>query len=400
MESIMLLLNMTALGPSNHLDTAIGPPQAYVSSGKYSSIPSSPSNSGLSSASLHGPLTLPRKVARFVVVSEGQYDHEHHTHHGEQHHVPVPHFTSGNTTADVFLGATATLDCTVHDLTNESVSWLRRVDDKLELLTWGSQTYSNDNRYSLVQASSDKWQRWQLVIRNVQLSDGGQYRCQVATQPPMLLTTLLNVTEPRVRVVDERGTKVLEKHYNSGSMIELKCIIEFVPFPHGPVTWKRGNKTLAFNTSIGGISVKGDAETGYIRSRLYVANATPRHSGVYSCWYSNYSSDTVTVHVIAGENSAGLQHDSHPEQPTNGGTSIVHVQLRYHFMDDKSWVIIPTCLPFGMTTVWTEEGCLAYVINTWLAIWHVLKSRWCVSLFMCVVHLAAHYDAPMLSSHR
>ncbi|MPD02789.1 hypothetical protein E2C01_098393 [Portunus trituberculatus] len=36
-------------------------------------------------------------------------------------------------------------------------------------------------------------------------------------------------------------------------MIELKCIVEQVPFPHGPVTWRRGATILTFNTSRGGI---------------------------------------------------------------------------------------------------------------------------------------------------
>lgn len=49
------------------------------------------------------------------------------------------------------------------------------------------------------------------------------------------------------------------------------------------------------------LSVKGDAASGFISSRLYVANAAPSDSGRYGCWYANYTSDTLTVHVIAGE---------------------------------------------------------------------------------------------------
>ncbi|XP_064089193.1 zwei Ig domain protein zig-8-like [Macrobrachium nipponense] len=272
-----------------------------------------------------GPLILPIKSrsSSFVVVSEGQYDHAHHTHHAHEEHAShEPHFASTNSTVDVYLGATATLDCTVHGVTNESISWLRDIDDNLELLTWESQTYSKDNRYSLLQESGDKWQRWRLVIKDSRVKDQGQYRCQVATQPPMLLISTLQVIEPQVQVVDERGTKVVEKHYNSGSMIELKCVIESVPFPYGHVTWKRGQETLQFNTSMGGISVRGDADTGYIRSRLYVANASPAHTGVYSCWYNNYSSDAVAVHVIAGENSAAMQHDKVPDLTSGGGSAI------------------------------------------------------------------------------
>nr|XP_027238936.1 obscurin-like [Penaeus vannamei] len=160
-------------------------------------------------------------------------------------------------------------------------------------------TFETDQKYSLERHENNRSQKWKLVIRDVQLADQGQYRCQVSTQIPMVISVTLNVTEPRARVVDERGTKVHEKHYNSGSMIELKCEIESVPFPPAAVSWRRGATLLSFNTSRGGISVKGDAASGYIRSRLYVADASPADSGLYSCWYGNYTSDTVSVHVIA-----------------------------------------------------------------------------------------------------
>ncbi|XP_066984529.1 uncharacterized protein [Macrobrachium rosenbergii] len=236
-----------------------------------------------------------------------------------------PYFASDNSSMRVYLGSTATLECTVLDLTNESVSWIRVVGDKLELLTWGSHKYTTDDRYTLVRKIGDTWQRWQLEIRDARVEDQGQYRCQISTQPPMLMSLTLDITEPVARVVDERGRDVVDKHYNSGSMIELKCIIEKVPFPHESVTWRRGDTPLTFNTSRGGISVKGSKDSDYIRSRLYVANASPADSGVYSCWYSNYTSDNVTVHVIAGENSQAMQHDALPETPTTSGCFSSHL---------------------------------------------------------------------------
>ncbi|MPC98916.1 hypothetical protein E2C01_094303 [Portunus trituberculatus] len=54
--------------------------------------------------------------------------------------------------------------------------------------------------------------------------------------------------------------------------------------------------------------VKGNEAGGYIRSRLYVADATPHDSGFYSCWYKNITSDTVTVHVIAGQAQLKVGH--------------------------------------------------------------------------------------------
>ncbi|XP_069175905.1 obscurin [Procambarus clarkii] len=296
-------------------------------------------------------LPLSVKTQRFVSVSEAHYDHTHHTHH-HHHDSPDPHFDlSANTTKEVFLGATATLDCTVHDLLNESVSWMRQVDEVLELLTWDTHTYVKDDRYRLVHEAGERWQRWQLVIGDVQSGDGGEYRCQVATTPPLVMDVTLSVTEPRARVVDERGQDVEEKHYNSGSMIELKCVIDQVPFPSRTVTWRRGATVLAFNTSRGGISVKGDMTSGFIASRLYVAHAAPTDSGRYSCWYANYTSDTVTVHVIAGENSAAMQHDALPETPASGGATATLRQPWWPLLlPPVTWATLVTCGPHLVLT--------------------------------------------------
>ncbi|XP_042207046.1 obscurin-like [Homarus americanus] len=231
---------------------------------------------------------------------------------------------------------------------------MRQVDE-VKLLTY-THTYVKDDRYRLVHEAGDRWQRWQLVIGNVQTQDVGEYRCQVATTPPLIMDVTLSVTEPRARVVDERGEEVREKHYNSGSMIELKCVIDQVPFPPGPVTWRRGATTLSFNTSRGGISVKGDAASGFIASRLYVANAAPTDSGRYSCWYANYTSDTVTVHVIAGENSAFMQHDALPETPTAaaGGGAAAPLQVLW-WWPLLIVVTLATCDFFHTLLTWVDS---------------------------------------------
>nr|XP_027215930.1 uncharacterized protein LOC113808660 [Penaeus vannamei] len=74
---------------------------------------------GSSPKALGRLVSSPLKTQRFISVSESHYDHDHHTHH---HHevVPEPHFAPSNTSCEVYLGQTAELDCTVHDLTNES----------------------------------------------------------------------------------------------------------------------------------------------------------------------------------------------------------------------------------------------------------------------------------------
>ncbi|KAK4289823.1 hypothetical protein Pmani_037233 [Petrolisthes manimaculis] len=48
-------------------------------------------------------------------------------------------------------------------------------------------------------------------------------------------------------------------------------------------------------------SVKGDPSAGFIRSRLYIADASPADSGPYTCCYHNITCGEVAVHVLAGE---------------------------------------------------------------------------------------------------
>ena len=50
-------------------------------------------------------------------------------------------------------------------------------------------------------------------------------------------------------MVDERGEDILEKHYKEGSMIELRCMVDRVPFPHEEIILTRTDEVLVFNNS-------------------------------------------------------------------------------------------------------------------------------------------------------
>lgn len=45
----------------------------------------------------------------------------------------------------------------------------------------------------MVQEAGDGWMLWRLEIRGAQEEDQGDYRCQVATHPPLLLDATLSV---------------------------------------------------------------------------------------------------------------------------------------------------------------------------------------------------------------
>jgi hypothetical protein len=70
------------------------------------------------------------------------------------------------------------------------VSWARRKDNELHLITYGLHTYSSDSRYSLnYQHPND----WRLHIQFANERDEGNYECQVSSHPPLVFYVLLSV---------------------------------------------------------------------------------------------------------------------------------------------------------------------------------------------------------------
>ncbi|CAL4164545.1 unnamed protein product, partial [Meganyctiphanes norvegica] len=159
--------------------------------------------------------------------------------------------------------------------------------------------------------------------------------------------------ESRASVVDERGKKVVEKHYKEGSMIELLCLVDRIPFPHQEVVWTRTEEVLVFNNSRGGISVRGEPKRGTVTSRLYVANVSPSDSGIYACVYGNGSTrDTVAVHVIAGENSAAMQHDAVPTSVSTAISSAASTR-----QTNQLPLMVMSIVPLWLAVIsWTRVG--------------------------------------------
>ena len=81
-------------------------------------------------------------------------------------------------------------------LTNDSsvlspkVSWFKRHNHNLHVLTIGRETFSADDRYSL---SFRRPQNWRLKVRPTLERDNGSYVCQVSRHPPIILLTHLKI---------------------------------------------------------------------------------------------------------------------------------------------------------------------------------------------------------------
>ncbi|XP_054746785.1 uncharacterized protein LOC129251465 isoform X1 [Anastrepha obliqua] len=199
---------------------------------------------------------------------------------------------SKNVTA--LLGKTAYLNCRVKNLGNKTmllqVSWVRHRD--IHLLTVGRYTYTSDQRFRAIH--QPQTEDWILQIKYPQHRDSGIYECQVSTTPHMSHYIHLNVVEPSTEII---GAPDL--YIESGSTINLTCVILNSPEPPAYIFWNHNNAIINYDSPRGGVSVvtnKGETTTSF----LLIKTARPSDSGHYQCNPSNAKPKSVTVHVLNG----------------------------------------------------------------------------------------------------
>ncbi|XP_037959142.1 hemicentin-1-like [Teleopsis dalmanni] len=209
-----------------------------------------------------------------------------------------PYFdTSATRNVTSLVGKTAHLNCRIKNLGNKTVSWIRHRD--LHLLTVGESTYTSDQRFSSMY--NKLTEDWSLQIKFPQIRDSGVYECQVSTSPPVGYTMVFSVVEP---VTSIPGGP--ELYIDTGSTVNLTCVVKHLPDPPTTVHWTHNNEEINYDSPRGGVSViteKGDITTSY----LLIQRATVSDSGRYSCLPSNANSKSVNVHILNGEHPAAVQ---------------------------------------------------------------------------------------------
>lgn len=198
----------------------------------------------------------------------------------------------------VQLDKTAVLNCRIKYLGGKTVSWMRTRD--LHLLTVGRFTYTSDDRFkSIHQPGSEDWL---LKIHYAQHRDAGAYECQISTTPPLSTAVWLTVVEPETRVLGGP-----DLHVNSGSTINLTCIVNHSPDPPPFIFWYHESELLSYDSPRGGITVV--TEHGPTSSsRLLIQRATPKDAGRYTCHPANSEPHHIVVHIIHNEHPAAIHH--------------------------------------------------------------------------------------------
>ncbi|CAH0714908.1 unnamed protein product, partial [Brenthis ino] len=201
--------------------------------------------------------------------------------------------TDNCTTVIAQIGTTAILHCEVSDITENTVTWIRRKD--YSLLSVGLVTYSADSRFFSAHGRHVK--DWALHIRFATSADAGYYECQVPTHPPTSIFFKLVLVAAYAEIVGES-----EKIIHEGSMLKLVCFVKRSTEPPSYVFWYFENRMI--NYDLNGVSVHNGRET----SELIIGKAEPRHSGNYTCVPANARAASVTVHVVQSETPAAMQH--------------------------------------------------------------------------------------------
>ncbi|XP_017967669.1 probable serine/threonine-protein kinase MARK-A isoform X2 [Drosophila navojoa] len=308
--------NKNAPGPGQSMTTDSG--SKYSSNAKSNSNANTNTNSntnsnsnvtttttttnGIASSSLHRGNSI-ASLAAAASINRNSIDL------GEDSRSNGPYFdkaASKNVTA--LLGKTAYLNCRVKNLGNKTmllqVSWVRHRD--IHLLTVGRYTYTSDQRFRAIH--QPQTEDWMLQIKYPQHRDSGIYECQVSTTPHMSHYIHLTVVEPSTEII---GAPDL--YIESGSTINLTCVILNSPEPPAYIFWNHNNAIINYDSPRGGVSVvtnKGETTTSF----LLIKSARPSDSGHYQCNPSNAKPKSVTVHVLNGEFPAAMQHaaPAHP----------------------------------------------------------------------------------------
>lgn len=201
------------------------------------------------------------------------------------------------------------MPCKVKQLGNKSVSWIRRRD--AHILTVDRYTFIADDRFQafLVEATDT----WTLQIKYVQARDGGQYECQVSTEPKMSHFITLNVVVPSIQIIGESDI-----HVKAGSSVNIKCVITQSLEEPAYIFWYHDERrVLDYDHTVKNIKMERlnpDTTVG----TLTIYQTVPQDAGNYTCSPSNLASASVLLHVLNGEHPAAMQRGKNAASPMPG----------------------------------------------------------------------------------
>ncbi|XP_050526670.1 limbic system-associated membrane protein-like [Daktulosphaira vitifoliae] len=181
----------------------------------------------------------------------------------------IPKFMTKPNTFRVVTKDTIVLPCEVYNPGNYVLAWKKGH----AILTAGTTKVTPEERFRIVEG-------YNLEIRNVHISDAGNYICQIGTLEPLELKHSLQILIPPRMIGVTLNGKVSAK---KGSHVALQCNSTGNPIP--TITWSRKNNMLPSGEK----TFTGDT---------YTIKSVRRHDdGIYICSASNNIGDAVTEQI-------------------------------------------------------------------------------------------------------
>ncbi|XP_068217805.1 inactive tyrosine-protein kinase 7-like [Palaemon carinicauda] len=220
--------------------------------------------------------------------------------------IPQPYFDpSSPTNISAQLGMHAFLPCTIRNLNNISISWIRSRDS--HILTVDRYTFIADERFQAWH--EEDTETWTLQVKYVQDRDAGRYECQISTEPKMSHFVHFHVVTPLVHIPG--GPDIYVK---SGSTVTIKCIISGALILPEYIFWYQGTDRVLGEELMGRRRVFVERITDDTTiGTLIITTASPRDQGSYTCVPASLPTTSVTLHVLnAGEHPAAMHHGGGP----------------------------------------------------------------------------------------
>ncbi|XP_073942924.1 lachesin-like [Choristoneura fumiferana] len=140
-----------------------------------------------------------------------------------------PKFVDSGSNVTVVVGRDTTLTCKVDNLNDYKVAWLRV--DTQTILTIGPHVITKNHRVGVARGDA---QVWALTLRDVRPADGGDYMCQINTEPMITQTHHLQVVVPPDIVDSGSSGEVMVRE---GENVSIHCAALGTPPP--TITWRR-----------------------------------------------------------------------------------------------------------------------------------------------------------------
>ncbi|XP_064091840.1 uncharacterized protein LOC135205326 isoform X2 [Macrobrachium nipponense] len=196
------------------------------------------------------------------------------------------------------LGDQAILPCTVRQLGDKSVSWVRMRD--ADILTVDRYTFVGDERFE--SHYSAPLETWNLVIKYVQERDAGLYECQVSTEPKMSQFFSLRVVIPKVEILPPG-----DRYVKAGSEVRIECQITDVVQLPDYIFWYHEEKRVMDHLDHNLLVAVKKTGLESITSTLTILKVPPEGSGNYTCMPSNLHTASVILHVLNEKHPAAMQ---------------------------------------------------------------------------------------------